>query len=412
MKQVLTNPFLKLLLYSFFIVSLGSACSSSSTQNEVAAQSLLVSDLKTLPSLDLSNVDLSSSSASLSPLPLLSESTIGETSSAGCEAVNFFKPMILSRLKAAEVLKCYVRKTQEATASDSDTSNDLSIPSNSFAYYQIALIEEGESSDIRVRLGNFSSGSSTTFKMDVCEEEEDQAFRRSMEFQIAANVAQKSWTGYVIDHVVEDEESDFSKNSFTFVMDSDSEMEQDFSFDRVASVNATSYSADNANENAPDSDTEYEGIYRLTFDYTAANERNEITGAYQNSSQGNSGAMYTLFNTTQGAAQMTRSSPGFSFEGSEAYDLRTDPPVIIDSSTVSFFDTVDISELPELVTVIEIANQTAFSSTWDCEAETNSNIVEIDTSGSNFDYSECEALAEEADSMGQADSSICYSQQN
>lgn len=396
--------FVLLLLFSLGQTSCSSGNSSSSSD------SVSISSLATIPNLDLSNVDsISTSRSTLFSRSSVSASEVGDNSIPGCEVVQFYQPMVLSRLKSAEVLKCFVQQTQEGAQG---SSSPLEIPSGAYGYYQINLgnvdpFEEIEgSTEIRVRLGNFIQNGVNTFKMDVCESQ-NSVFSHSMELQITGNTNSKTWEGYIIDQIPE--EGDFSRNNFSYIMNSASAMEENFSFDNINSAEAQSYSADNGDTQSPTANTNYEGMYLLTFAYDASNGRNIVTGSSNTPGTGNESLIYSIFNAVVGAAHSNISTEGIeNYDGSEAFNPLTDPVLVISSSEVSFYDEVLAATLPELMTVAEMFAQTSFTDTWDCEAASGSSMTEIDGSGEDFDYNTCTQLMIEADEMGEADSSVCF----
>ena len=158
---------------SLILFSTGSGgCGSSSSRGADSGDdtgsdtgtTVEVTDLSTLPSLDLTAADTTASSLSLLPGLKTKNASVGEVSASCCVATQFFKPLALKRLQEAEVFKCYVAATQDGANSDSDASNDISIPTDDYGWFQVTFPDQ----IVRARLGNFVADSSNTFKMDVC----------------------------------------------------------------------------------------------------------------------------------------------------------------------------------------------------------------------------------------------------
>lgn len=194
-------------------------------------------------------------------------------------------------------------------------------------------------------------------------------------------------------------------------MNSSTSMEENFSFDNISSAEAQSYSADNGDTSAPAANTNYEGMYLLTFAYNTSTGRNTVTGSSNNPATSHEALLYSIFNATVGAAHSNVSTAGIEeYDGSEAFNPLTDPVLVINSSEVSFYDEVVSATLPELMNAAEMFAQTSFTDSWDCEAASGSSMTEIDGTGAAFDYSTCTQLMIEADAMGDSDSSECFAQ--
>lgn len=421
------NSFLIMVL-SFlfpFTISCGSSSSSDSTDDSGdTAGAVTVTDMAVLPNLDLASADTTSASFSLTapPRSAVRNADVGSTSSAGCMAMKFFKPQALNGMAEAEVFKCFPETTQAAVNSDSDSTNDLTIPTGSFGYYQVmlptSLSEQIGVTSVKTRMGNFTSGGTTTFKMFICTSTDDSTYTPNIEMNISGNSTDLIWSGFVTKHNADS----FDNSTFSILMNSAADFSTTFDFANVASLTTVGYfgrdpSGFDETANDVDSDTVYSDGFRLNFGYWAdastfpdftiasTDPINQTIGSFAEATGEMSGLMYALFDAQDCAAKMTFESSGEStFEDTEACDVTADPPTVVDASFVSFYADVAALTLPDSISVPdEVNTNTAFTDAWDCTAPSGSSFTEID--GSAIDYSACTDISSDVQDV---DSSECF----
>lgn len=398
------------------------ACGSSSTTagttgttgttgggTTTEAKTVTITNLTTLPNLDFSLADITTNIA-VAPKSkgLFKEAAaVGTTSSAGCMALKFFKPTAINGMKQAEAFKCLPEKTQAAANSDSDATNDVSVPTGQYNHYQISMpqtvIDTANISSARARVGNLVSGDNTTFKMNICVSTDGTTYFPAFEMNLTGDNVAKTWSGFVTSHSAD---SSFNKVTFDILMNSAAALSTDFDIANVDSLSTTGYfgrEPQNFDTTTIDvtSDTTYTDGFRLNFGYwadgtkfpdfpiTSSDPINQTIGTFSDPAVPVSGLMYSIFNNSVCAAQMTYSLNNVPvFNDSEACDVTQDPPLVVDSSTVPFGADVATFTLPDTINVPEDLNDNvAFADAWDCTAASGSSFVEID--GTDIDYQSC-----------------------
>ncbi|MBI2067339.1 MAG: hypothetical protein HYT77_04940 [Deltaproteobacteria bacterium] len=389
--------------------------STTGTGAEVGTGStLVVNDLSVLPS--LSAVSSSSDvTASLSALKA-KNAEVGRNSSAGCMAVNFFKPQILDRMKQADMFRSYLETTQDTVNSDSNSENDLDVPTDQYGYYQVRL---GASEYIRVRLGNFVSGSSTSFKMDVCNSSNGTTYSRGTEFSVTGDASNYLWSGYVRDRFTFSETNKgFDATIFSIRMKDQNSMQEEFSFANLCTtascqpaIDITSYFGDVPTTSDVESSTTYYSVFRLGFNYNAATNRNVTIGTFLNPSTEVNGLLCAEFDDTEGAGLMKYTVMGdIIFNETEGFSLANlSSPKVVSTDGIDFYGDFACNSLPDAVTVASVNENTAFDSSWDCEAPSGTAFTEID--GSQISYAEAEGIVEDVKSEASSDSGTCMTEE-
>lgn len=382
--------------------------STSSTGSE---GDFSVSDLSLLPDLNTIASKSDTTSASLSALTL-KEASVGSTSSAGCMAINFFKPTAINRLKHPEF--CYLKATQDAVNSDSDTTNDMNIPTDSFGYYQVKL---SDSDYVRFRAGNFSGDSGNTFRMDVCNSSDGTTFSCDYQIAVTSDLTNFTWSGSVKTFFTEGAlYKSYSANEFTIRMASAEVMEKDFDLANLSTesgkqpaIDTTSYYG-RTSALSQDAVPSFSEVFGLGFTYDAANQRNKTVASFVNSSTGSSinGQICAEFNATEGASVLKYGQGGTtSFSDTEGFKIVSgSKPTVISTSDVDFFGAFACSTLPDSVTADGVRAKVAFSDSWDASVPEGSTLVQID--GSAIDYKTCDDIVAALSSVESHDASGCF----
>ncbi len=386
-----------LLFCGFLSFSLGQAgvwgCRSSTSgaggggeeAGDTTGSTGTVSDLSTLPNLDLSAAD--TSSASFSALPGLKEShvAVGGSSDFGCMSINFMKPTSLASLKEAEAMKCYMRTTQDSTAADTDASNDFSVATDSYTYVHVGFAAQAQGpKHVRARIGNFGD----TFRMDVCSSGDGSSYTQNASMDFTAS--DTTWSGGLVSHFSSPDGSfnDFVGIAFDIAMASAEAIQQEFSLANVSTVDTTLHVCQDPTTSDVQSDTSCPQIFRLGFGYDGSTVRNSVTGSFSDTENSISGILHSEFDSDEGVGKGEATMGGQTQTDTEAFNPAT--LLVVANSAVSFYSEVADATLGAAVTQAEALAAVTFGRSWDCTAESGSSFVEVD--GSAIDYTPCDAL--------------------
>lgn len=417
-----------------FLTSCGSSSSPAATTTEDTVE---VSDLSVLPNLDLDSADTTSASFSALP-PTKSvedgESTAGSVATSGCMAVNYLKPVALAQLKQIETYKCYIKTTQ-------DGHSEVVPGSDDYAYYAISGIEGGQS--LRVRVGNFTSDSTSTFKMDVCESADGSTFSRTTEFSIAGNTTDKTWSGFATTHFSFPEDgqfqtpagdtvtSAFNNSTFTITMSSGDDLSAEYDASKATHIETTTTFGRNPSTADVTDATTYLDGFQVSFEKETTTDfsegvLNSVVGTFGDGDIV-SGTMYSQF--TKAAGALGRGAAKFeytnsvmsqsNFESAEAFSL-SDPEddgdvtaTVVNEAGADYtalFATAEAQVLSALTLSIPdgINSEVAFDVSWDCTDASGgtSNFTAVDVSG--VDFAACDALAQEVADGSSKDNSSCF----
>lgn len=361
-----------------------SHCSSASSNK-------VISNLSELPDIDLTSID---TTASLSPLPALTTvlADEGASSTVGCYCQNLFKPLSLAIAKTSQAPFCYLKTAQAAAGTDvlsipktgTDESNETS-----YAYYII--------DDMRVRIGNFTSGGVTTLKGDVCNIlDAETGMEQTTSFDVSGNTGTKTWNVDLVHHSLDTASQDrfFVASNVAILMDSASAMSEAFSFANVATVASTNYYGNTpTTDDVVSGSTSYDGTSSLSFNLDSNGDNSLLVANLDGS--GASFQQQCLFDASSGAGLFDLTDGADVYEFTEPFSI-ADTPLITASN--SFATSLSSSALPTAMTAAIANANLNFTRTWDClDASGGTNgFKAIDSSA---DYTSCAVLITETTSL-------------
>lgn len=382
-------------LLSLLIVSTHSSCGGgpSGVIGDTVGDTVVISDASSIPTIDISGVDIvSPPSQSISPVKAL---VVGDPSATGCLAMKFFRVNEFDTLRQTELANCFAKKTQKYASQMSIPANTSDAPSF-FRYYEFDVptgaYEITGIKAFRARLANVVSSTSSKFEMDICQSLDGTSFVRSNEFDVVGNVSTLIWSGTSVAHNPKENDDAFNSASFEIKMKSAANMREEFSWDNVESVNITGHRGHKPSTQDATDETIFDDVFDLTFTYAAVDEtiggpKSSINGAFNSFADGVEGAVYSIYIDVKGASQASYDNGQGVYKDVQAYNPKDEPPKIIDSMGVDFYNDVVSAVLPSTDFVEGIKQSVKFTRLWDCEASENRTFVKIDAS--TFDFSEC-----------------------
>lgn len=400
------------LFFLFFWATLAGCSSGSGGGSSSGGGSTEVTGVESLPDVDLSKLDVSSSTASA----LKAAAAVGEFSRAGCEA-NFMKEEAFRHSKLMSLFQCYMRKSGVALGNEE------------YEHAAISIEDEFGQFEILVRVGKFPE-----IKLDFCE---DGALTGEVRWLLGDN----TFSGRFTEHFADEGFDEATNFEMEVVMNEGFSLDDGVSADEVSSasfdgtfigsqgsgtMNFTYDGSGSVPLNTVSGAFAFDGDFGAfsaqmasTFDSDDGAAKYSVSGdmpaidssemshfgwtAAQVSSLGCTSGNYCFKNPGEEGTQIsdffscaTGSTCTFADSATEAFSFGGGSWTIVTPSSSSYYTDVDAATLPDLASA-----SVSFVDNWDCTSP--SGFTTIDASA--IDFAECDEIAGEAFEEGEG--TIC-----